>query len=124
MSEPWPPAFMRTAPPTEPGTPTAHDSPLHPASATRRASTGRATAAPARTTTGAAPPVQPARRQVDAGEPRAEMQHDPVEPLVRHQQVGAAAEDEDRRRRCRPPPRAAPQALRTAARSSGPSTST
>ena len=53
MSEPWPPAFMRTAPPTDPGTPTAQDSPLHPASATRRASTGSATAAPARTTAGA-----------------------------------------------------------------------
>ncbi len=35
-------------------------------------------------------------REVDRGEPRAEMQHDPVEPVVRHQQVGAAAQDEHR----------------------------
>ena len=30
MSEPCPPAFMRTAPPTEPGTPTAHSNPRQP----------------------------------------------------------------------------------------------
>ena len=30
VSSPWPPAFMRTAPPTEPGTPTAHSSPREP----------------------------------------------------------------------------------------------
>ena len=47
MSEPWPPAFIRTAPPTEPGTPTAHSSPWRPAAAVRRASTGRLTDAPA-----------------------------------------------------------------------------
>ena len=93
MSEPWPPAFMRTAPPTEPGTPTAQDRPLHPASATRRASTGSATAAPARTTALVA--AGGGLRQVHRGEARTEMQHDPVEPLVRHQQVGAAPQDED-----------------------------
>ena len=37
MSLPCPPAFMRTAPPTEPGTPTAHSKPVTPADAVRRA---------------------------------------------------------------------------------------
>ena len=41
MSEPCPPAFMRTAPPIEPGTPTAHSNPVSPAAAVRRATTGR-----------------------------------------------------------------------------------
>ena len=50
MSEPWPPAFIRTAPPTEPGTPTAHSNPVSPAAAVRRASTGSATPPPAVTT--------------------------------------------------------------------------
>ena len=49
MSEPWPPAFMRTAPPTDPGTPTAHSRPMRPAATDRRARTGRLTAPPART---------------------------------------------------------------------------
>ncbi len=49
MFEPWPPAFIRIAPPTEPGTPTAHSRPCRPAAAVRRASTGRLSAAPART---------------------------------------------------------------------------
>ena len=40
MSEPWPPAFIRTPPPTEPGTPTAHSRPVRPAS-TRLAGQGR-----------------------------------------------------------------------------------
>jgi hypothetical protein len=48
MSDPWPPAFMATAPPTEPGTPTAHSNPVSPASTLRRATTGRPAAAPAR----------------------------------------------------------------------------
>ena len=48
-SEPWPPAFMRTAPPIEPGTPTAHSRPRSPAAAVVRARTGRLTAPPART---------------------------------------------------------------------------
>ncbi len=61
MSEPWPPAFMRTAPPTEPGTPTAHESPDHPASATRRARTGRDRAAPARTVGRTSAPASSAR---------------------------------------------------------------
>ena len=49
MSDPWPPAFIRTAPPTEPGTPTAHSRPVSPAATVRRARVGRATAPPART---------------------------------------------------------------------------
>ena len=49
MSEPCPPAFMRTAPPTEPGTPTAHSNPVRPSRAVRRATTGSDAAPPART---------------------------------------------------------------------------
>ena len=41
MSEPWPPAFMRTAPPIEPGTPTAHSKPVSPAATVWRATTGQ-----------------------------------------------------------------------------------
>ena len=48
-SLPWPPAFMRTAPPTEPGTPTPHSKPVSPRAALWRASTGSATAPPATT---------------------------------------------------------------------------
>ena len=51
MSEPWPPAFIRTAPPIEPGMPTAHSNPVRPAAAVLRARTGRATAEPAHTET-------------------------------------------------------------------------
>jgi hypothetical protein len=49
MSDPCPPAFMRTAPPIEPGTPTAHSNPVTPAAAVRRASTGSGTPPPATT---------------------------------------------------------------------------
>ncbi len=45
MSEPWPPAFIRTAPPIEPGTPTAHSKPREPARGDARASDGSAIAA-------------------------------------------------------------------------------
>ena len=62
MSEPCPPAFIRTAPPTDPGTPTAHSNPLIPAAAVRRASTGRATPPPAVTT-----PVVSTVAHVDRG---------------------------------------------------------
>ena len=48
MSDPCPPAFIRTAPPSEPGTPTAHSKPRHPAAARRRATTGRANPDPPR----------------------------------------------------------------------------
>jgi hypothetical protein len=47
MSEPWPPAFIRTAPPTEPGMPTIHSRPVSPRAAVRRPSTGSSTAPPA-----------------------------------------------------------------------------
>lgn len=49
MSEPCPPAFIRTAPPIVPGTPTAHSKPVRPAAAVRRATTGSGAAPPART---------------------------------------------------------------------------
>ena len=47
MSAPCPPAFMRTAPPIEPGTPTAHSNPVNPQDTVRRATTGSDAAAPA-----------------------------------------------------------------------------
>ena len=50
MSEPWPPAFIRTAPPIDPGTPTAHSKPVRPRAAHCRARTGNGTDDPARTT--------------------------------------------------------------------------
>ena len=50
MSDPCPPAFIRTAPPIEPGTPTAHSKPDRPACTVRRATTGRLAAPPATTT--------------------------------------------------------------------------
>ncbi len=104
MSDPWPPAFMRTAPPTDPGTPTAHDNPDHPASATRRARTGNASAAPAAHDSGrfaslGAPSVD--RRQHQRGEAVAEVHHDPVEPRIRHQDVGTPPDDGDRDPRSR-----------------------
>ena len=97
MSDPWPPAFMRTAPPTDPGTPTAHDRPGpagigHPAGQDRAAPV----AAPARTTAAAAATLGRPSRQLEPGETAAEMEHDPVEARVGHQQVGAAPDDEDR----------------------------
>ena len=50
MSEPWPPAFMRTAPPTEPGTPTAHSKPVSPAAACAGRRPGRLAGAAGRAT--------------------------------------------------------------------------
>ena len=47
MSEPCPPAFIRTAPPIDPGTPTAHSNPVSPTAAVRRATTGSAAPPPA-----------------------------------------------------------------------------
>src|ERR1700689_1006120 len=55
MSAPGPPAVMRTAPPREPGTPTAQVRPAQPASAAWRARTGRGGDAPARTAKGGDP---------------------------------------------------------------------
>ena len=57
MSEPWPPAFMNTAPPIDPGTPTAHSKPVRAAAAVRRATTGRLAAPPATTSTTAPGPA-------------------------------------------------------------------
>ena len=79
MSEPWPPAFIRTAPPIEPGTPTAHSKPVSPALTLARATRGRKAAAPAVT----AVPVD-----VDPGERVAQQHGHAGEPGVGHQQVG------------------------------------
>ena len=85
MSEPCPPAFMRTAPPIDPGTPTAHSNPVRPALAVRRATTGSRAAAPART----GGPVD-----LDRAERRAEVDGEPGESCVGHQQVRPVADDE------------------------------
>ena len=87
MSEPWPPAFIRTAPPTDPGTPTAHSKPVRPASTVWRASTGRATAAPAVTPGGGLDGDGPEPVGVD---------HDghAGEAGVGHQQVRAPPDDQ------------------------------
>ena len=77
---------MRTAPPIEPGTPTAHSKPVSPAAAVRRASTGRATAEPA---------VRPRLRvDLDAVGPFGEADRHTGETGVGDQQVGAAADDQ------------------------------
>jgi hypothetical protein len=47
MSDPCPPAFMRTAPPMEPGTPTAHSKPANPSWTECLATTGRLAPPPA-----------------------------------------------------------------------------
>ena len=88
MSEPCPPAFMRTAPPIEPGTPTAHSKPVSPAAAVRRASTGRATAEPA---------THSAPRDLDAVGPFSEAQRNACEPGVGDQQVRSPADHQDRK---------------------------
>ena len=88
MSEPWPPAFMRTAPPTEPGTP---DRPGEPAPACighaagqHRERRGRAgphhRGRPAGARIGRVMPAKPR----PAAPP-------PVEARVRHQHVGSPA---------------------------------
>ena len=135
MSEPCPPAFMRTAPPTDPGTPTAHDSPDHPPSATRRASTGRATAAPARTapvpslrSTSADPDPDPTDPDPDWGSST------PAKPAPRCTTIPSNPSSATNRLEPRPRTKTAggaPSAAavsrsaeRTASRSSGASTST
>ena len=92
MSEPCPPAFMRTPPPTEPGTPTAHSNPVRPAATVRRASTGSATAAPALTTIDASAPRCRSTRCRSTGD----QDRDAGEPLVGDQQVRAAADHQHR----------------------------
>ena len=46
ISEPWPPAFILTAPPTVPGTPTAHSNPVRPFEEVDLATTGSFAAPP------------------------------------------------------------------------------
>ena len=92
MSEPWPPAFIRTAPPIEPGTPTAHSKPVSPAAAVRRASTGRATPPPAVTT--AAVARLAVRRQLDVAGQVGDGDGDAGEAVVGDEQVRAPADDE------------------------------
>ena len=86
MSAPWPPAFMRTAPPIEPGTPTAHSKPVSPAATVRRATTGSALAPPARTARAV---------DVDLGEAIAQHDGQAGEAAVGHEQVRALADDQN-----------------------------
>ena len=86
VSEPWPPAFMRTAPPTEPGTPTAHSRPRSPAAAVRRARTGRLTAAAGHHLVAV---------DGDGLEPRSEGDGQAGEAGVGHEEVGAATDHQD-----------------------------
>ena len=102
---PWPPAFMRTAPPTEPGMPTKNSSPATPAAAVRRASTGRATAPPARTC-GATELASTDRTDVELLELTREHDRDAGEAVVGDEQVRTAADHEHRERRR---PRALPR---------------
>ena len=99
MSDPCPPAFIRTAPPIDPGTPTAHSNPVSPAAADRRATTGRKRRA--------------AGHHVmafdgDRRERVAEADDEPAEPGIGHQQVRPLPEHEHRHRAPsaspRPPP--------------------
>ena len=85
MSAPCPPAFMRTAPPIEPGTPTAHSKPVSPAAALSAGDDREAGRA-----------AGPNRRAVDLhdGEALTEQDHDPVEPVVGDEQIGAPADDQ------------------------------
>ena len=79
MSEPCPPAFMRTAPPIEPGTPTAHSNPVQPGG---RGATGD---------DGQARRAAGARRCTPStsigGERRAQLHGDAGEARVGHEQV-------------------------------------
>ena len=87
MSDPWPPAFMRTAPPIDPGTPTAHSKPVRPAATDWRATTGRR---------GRAPGPHDGAVDLDGGERLAEDHGDAGEPTIGHQQVRALPHDEHR----------------------------
>ena len=83
MSEPCPPAFIRTAPPIEPGTPTAHSNPVRP----------RTTPFVARRPEGGRPPHphDGAVGELDLGERVAEGDGDAGEAAVGDQQVRAPA---------------------------------
>ena len=92
--------------PTEPGTPTAHSSPVSPAS-TRAPGQHRQAGAAA----GAAPRPGAARRRARAGDgpsvargPAPQPDHQPGEPAVGHEQVGALAEHQHRHGVARPAP--------------------
>ena len=61
MSEPCPPAFMRTAPPIDPGTPTAHSKPVSPAAQFGGRAPAATPAPPAVTTCGAESKARPDR---------------------------------------------------------------
>ena len=100
MSEPCPPAFIRTAPPTEPGTPTAHSNPVSPAAAVRRASTGSAHRRRRRVTT-----ASPSATSMVGAERRPTRHGDAGEAGVGDEQVRAAADDEHRQPGCRGEPR-------------------
>ena len=89
VSDPWPPAFMRTAPPTVPGTPTAHSRPVRPADAVRRASVGQGQGRPGAHLTG---PVE----MSSVSKPAPERDGQTGEAGVGHQQVGAVAHHQDR----------------------------
>ena len=86
MSEPWPPAFIRTAPPTEPGTPTAHSKPVRPG-LDGLAGDDRQQGGAAGGDLGAG--------DVDAGEGVAEADGEPGEAGIGDEQVRAVADDED-----------------------------
>ena len=92
MSEPWPPAFIRSAPPTDPGTPTPHSRPCSPAAADLRATTGSLAPAPARTDDAV---------DLDPVEPRAQPDDEPGEAGVGHEEVRALPQHEQRHRRAR-----------------------
>ena len=104
MSEPWPPAFIRTAPPIEPGTPTAHSNPVSPAAAVRRASTGSATPPPA-VHDGGSPRSGRTVRQIDVAAELGDGDGDAGEARVGDEQVRAAPDDEHRQPRRRDGPR-------------------
>ena len=86
-SAPWPPAFMRTAPPIEPGTPTAHSKPVRPA-ATRAPGDDRQGGGAAGDDVGAV--------DLDPGEALAQGDGQAGEAGVGHEEVRALADDEDR----------------------------
>ena len=114
MSEPWPPAFIRTAPPTEPGTPTAHSNPVSPAAAVRRASTGSATPPPAVTDRRRAS-LAGSGHDLELADELGDGDRDAGEAVVGHQQVRPTADDQHRQPGG-PPRRRRPSAGRRAAR--------
>lgn len=86
MSDPWPPTFMRTAPPMLPGTPTAHSNPVRPTATVRRATTGRL----------AAPGHDGGPVDVDLGERLTQLHCNAGEPGVGDEEIGAVADHQRR----------------------------